>query len=189
MRNKILTGLKSLLALFAIFWLLQSDFLFSKEIPLEKEEARIVRVVDGDTVDVERETGELDRVRLLLIDTPESVHPDRQAQAFGVDASDFAQEVLRRNKIITLELGSPERDKYDRLLAYIWIKDVNFNQLMIEKGYARVAYVFEPNTKYLKQFKRSQKKAQKNKLKIWSVDGYARKDGFDMKVFDSHTIE
>ncbi len=149
------------------------DFgLFDKEIELEKDEVIISEVVDGDTVKVEFANGDTESIRLLLIDTPESVHPNKPVQPFGKEASDYAKEVLQEGDVVTLEKGNPERDKYDRLLGYIWIDDVNFNQLMIEEGYARVAYVYEPNTKYLEEFEQAENDAKSKEENIWSIPGY-----------------
>lgn len=160
-------------------------FSFEKESPvLQKDEAIISRVVDGDTVLVITDEGKEERVRLLLIDTPESVHPSKPEELYGKEASDYAKEYLKQGQKITLERGNPERDRYDRLLGYIWVDDVNFNQHMIEKGYARVAYVYEPNTRYLDEFKRAEKLAKEKGLKIWSIDGYVTDKGFDMSVIN-----
>lgn len=134
-----------------------------EEIELEEHEAKIVRVVDGDTVIVETKEGIEERIRLLLIDTPESVHPQKEKELFGEESSDYAKEMLQEGDVVTLEIGNPERDRYDRLLAYIWVDDVNFNQHMIEKGYARVGYVYEPNTKHLEEFHEAEQKAKEKK--------------------------
>lgn len=158
------------------------SFVDIKDVAFQKDQATIKRVIDGDTVVVTLENGQEETIRLLLIDTPESVHPTKEKELFGEEASEYATSILRKGDVITLEIGEVERDKYDRLLAYIWIDDVNFNQLMIEKGYARVAYVFEPNTKYLREFKRAEKRAVKQGENIWSVEGYVTDDGFDMSV-------
>lgn len=53
---------------------------------------------------------------------------------------------------------------------------MNFNQLMIEKGYARVAYVYEPNTKYLNEFEEVEKQAKDSKINIWSISGYVESE-------------
>ena len=158
--------------------------ILKKEVVLEEHEVEVVRVVDGDTVIVKTDTGVEERIRLLLIDTPESIHPTEPEQLFGKESSDYAKEVLREGDIVTLEVGNPERDRYDRLLAYIWIDNVNFNQLMIEKGFARVGYVYEPNTKYLNEFRKAEGKAQDEGENIWSIDGYVTEDGFDMSVIN-----
>lgn len=151
---------------------------------LIKEKVELVRVIDGDTVvTMSKKHGE-ERIRLLLIDTPESVHPDEPVQAYGPESSVFAKDYLKEGSMVTLERGNPEKDKYDRTLGYIWVndgeRDVNFNKLMLEKGFARIAYVFEPNTKYLDEFDKAQEQAKEEELNIWSVDGYVTDKGFDM---------
>lgn len=157
---------------------------FDQEVELETNEVIINRVIDGDTIIVNTDEGIEERVRLLLIDTPESVHPSKEKELFGEEASDYAKEFLQEGDIVTLEIGNPERDKYDRLLAYVWVEDVNFNQLMIEKGFARVGYVYEPNTKYLDEFERAEQDAKEKELNIWSIEGYVTEKGFDMSVVD-----
>lgn len=159
---------------------------------LETDEAVVTRVIDGDTIlaimsEVD-ENGKVhareERIRLLLIDTPESVHPDGLIEAYGIEASDYAKEYIQKGQKIRVEKGIDERDKYDRLLAYIWIDDVNFNLHMVEQGFARVAYVYEPNTKYIDKFRKAEKEAKKKKVNIWSVDGYVTDKGFDMSVIE-----
>lgn len=147
-----------------------------EETELEKNEVIINHVVDGDTVNVEMPNGTDESVRLLLIDTPESVHSEKPDQPYGEEASEFAKETLEEGQTVTLEKGNPERDNYDRLLGYIWVDDVNFNELMIEKGYARVAYVYEPNTKYLEEFKKAEDHAKGKGINIWSIDGYVKNE-------------
>src|SRR5699024_932575 len=152
------------------------------------EEVKLTRVIDGDTIIVEMENdkGKLveERVRLLLIDTPESVHPTEPVEAFGVESSDYAEEYFKGVDKVHLEIGEDERDKYDRLLAHVWVDGENFNLHMVEKGYARVAYVYEPNTKYIDEFREAEEKAKKKEENIWSVDGYVTDKGFDMSVID-----
>lgn len=143
---------------------------------LEKIEVTVDHVVDGDTVSVILPNSEKESVRLLLIDTPESVHPNKPVQPFGKEASNFAKQKLQKGQTVVLEKGELERDKYGRLLGYIWIDDVNFNQLMIEKGYARVGYVYEPNTKYLDEFKKAEDDAEEKGINIWSIPGYVESE-------------
>jgi micrococcal nuclease len=118
-------------------------------------------------------------VRLLLIDTPESVHPTKPIQPFGLEASDYVKKLLPKGKEIELELDVRERDKYGRLLAYVWVDGKMLNEWLLAQGYARVAYVFEPNTKYVDRFRTVQDEAMKKKLRIWSIENYATEQGFD----------
>ncbi|MDU0202560.1 thermonuclease family protein [Paenibacillus sp. MAH-36] len=147
----------------------------SKMIP-----AKIVRVVDGDTMKVSfQESGKVkeETIRLLLVDTPESVAPDKPVQPFALEASKFAKDTLN-DKDVRLELDVSERDKYGRLLCYLYIGDKMFNEMLLENGYARVAYIYPPNVKYVDKFREIQKEAQLKGVNIWSVENYAQEDGF-----------
>ncbi|WNR44872.1 thermonuclease family protein [Paenibacillus roseipurpureus] len=142
--------------------------------------AKVVRVVDGDTMKVSYTEGGKVReetIRLLLVDTPESVDPEKPVQPFAIEASNYAKKMLT-DKDVQLELDVSERDKYGRLLCYLYIGDKMFNELLLENGYARVAYVYPPNVKYVDQFRDIQKKAQQKGVNIWSVENYAQEDGF-----------
>lgn len=148
-------------------------------------EVAVTRVIDGDTVEVTNENGQTETVRLLLIDTPESVDPNEEVQAYAEEASEFAKIRLEGSRVL-LERGNPDKDKYGRTLGYIWLKNgadrVNFAELALTEGMARVAYVYEPNTKYLEDFETWEQEAKDEKLNIWSVDGYVTDEGFDMSV-------
>ena len=141
--------------------------------------ATIVKVIDGDTVKIELSNGNEETVRLLLIDTPETVHPTKAVQPFGPEASQFSKKLMPANSKIEVELGINERDKYGRLLAYLYVDDKMVNKLLLEKGLARVAYIYVPNTKYLDEFEVIQKKAQKKAIGIWSLENYVTSRGFD----------
>ncbi len=138
-------------------------------------------VVDGDTVKIKKDD-EIVTVRLLNIDTPETY---REKQAYGEEAKQFAKDVLLHKKV-TVELSAKEQpyDRYGRLLAYIWLEDGTlYQEKIVQEGFARVAYVFEPDTKYAKKLYKAQEKAKKAKKRIWSVDGYVTEEGFNMSVW------
>jgi len=99
--------------------------------------ATVVRVVDGDTLKATVD-GKEETVRLILVDTPETVHPSKPVQPFGPEASEFAKKTLE-GKEVELELDVSERDQYGRILAYVWIGDKMFNEMLLEKGLARVS--------------------------------------------------
>ncbi|MCM3160191.1 thermonuclease family protein [Metabacillus litoralis] len=138
--------------------------------------AKVVNVVDGDTLNV-MISGKEETIRLLLVDTPETVHPTKPVQPFGLEASNYLKELLN-GKDVQVEVGIGERDKYGRLLGYVYIDKQMVNKLLLQKGLARVAYVFEPNTKYIDEFNSIQKQAQQNKVGIWSIENYATDEGF-----------
>ena len=142
------------------------------------QKAVITDVVDGDTIKVYFD-GKEETVRLLLIDTPETVKPNTPVQPFGEEASDYMKRRLIKDTVVELEFGIEERDKYNRLLAYVF-KDGDFiNEELVKEGLARVAYVYEPNTKYLDVLKQAENEAQKKKIGIWSIDGYVTDKGFN----------
>src|SRR5690554_3292424 len=101
------------------------------------EKAIIKSIVDGDTIKVELSGGQEETIRLLLIDTPETVSPNTPEQPFGKEASDYMQRTLIKDTVIEIERGINERDKYDRLLAYIWKNGTNINKELIKEGLAR----------------------------------------------------
>jgi micrococcal nuclease len=130
----------------------------------------VVKVVDGDTLDVSID-GKVERLRLIGIDTPETVDPRKPVQCFGVEASNKAKSVLTGKKV-SLEADNTqgERDKYDRLLRYVFLEDgTNFNQLMIEQGYAH-EYTYDVPYMYQQQFKLAQINAKLGAKGFWSPD-------------------
>ncbi|WP_149847084.1 thermonuclease family protein [Paenibacillus sp. 37] len=138
--------------------------------------ANLVEVTDGDTLKVTVE-GKEEKVRLLLIDTPESVHPEKEEQPFAKDASNFVKKQVAKGNM-ELELDVSERDKYGRLLAYVWIDNKMLNEQLLEYGLARVAYIDPPNTKYVDQFEEIQKQARVQAKGIWSIENYVQDSGF-----------
>lgn len=146
----------------------------TNDIPLagKKVSAEVVKVVDGDTINVSI-SGTVESVRFLLIDTPE-MYDDRWEgpQPYALEAKQFVIEQLK-NGNIQLEVDISERDKYGRLLAYIWIGDKTLQEKLLEAGLARVAYVYAPNVRYVDEFRVVQEKAQKQGVGIWSIENYA----------------
>jgi len=165
------------LVLLLVLLLLPSCFLIPSS-PLNNgsldtaEEVDVVRVVDGDTIKVRASDGHEYTVRYIGIDTPETVHPSKPVEYMGVEASDRNKELVE-GKIVYLEFDVEARDKYDRLLAYIWLvnyfDDVNdmVNYLLVREGFANVS-TYPPNVKYTYQFLKAEKYARDNDLGLWS---------------------
>ncbi|MFJ8244177.1 thermonuclease family protein [Peribacillus asahii] len=147
--------------------------------------AEIVKVVDGDTMKIKLPNGNEETVRLLLIDTPETVHPSKDVQPFGPEASQFSKELMPPGSKVEVETGISERDKYGRLLAYFYVDGKMVNKMLLEKGLARVAYVYAPNTKYLDELEAVQKEAQKKAIGIWSIENYVTSKGFNDSIADT----
>ncbi len=127
---------------------------------------KVTRVVDGDTIIVDF-NGKEERVRLIGIDTPESVHPDATKNIEeGKMASNFTKEKLE-GKEIALEFDVQERDNYGRLLAYVWFSGSMFNKTLLQEGYAQIA-TYPPNVKYVDDFTKIQKEARESNKGFWS---------------------
>jgi endonuclease YncB( thermonuclease family) len=101
----------------------------------EPAPATIVRVVDGDTIDVQVAVGHTERLRLIGIDTPETVDPRKPVQCFGREASAHAHELLD-GQTVTLD-GDPTqdtRDRYVRLAVYVWLADGSLVEVELRLG-------------------------------------------------------
>lgn len=135
----------------------------------------VVRVVDGDTIKVDI-NGTIETLRLIGIDTPESVHPTKPVECFGITASNKAKSMLNGQKVLLeADLTQGERGKYGRLLRYVFLEDgTNFNKFMIEEGYA-YEYTYNLPYKYQSDFKQVQENAKKNGKGLWA-DGACEDD-------------
>lgn len=126
---------------------------------------QVVRTVDGDTIILDID-GTNERVRLIGIDTPESVHPDPDKNVpYGIAASAFTKSILENNQVF-IELDVQERDQYGRLLAYVYFDDEMFNKVLLQEGHAVVA-TYPPNVKYVNEFTALQEKARKAGKGLW----------------------
>lgn len=150
-------------------------------------EATVKRVIDGDTLLISYE-GKEERVRLLLVDTPESVKEGVEIQPFAKEASNYVKELLPQGTNIEVELGEQERDKYERLLAYIYVDGKMLNEMLIAEGYARVGYVYENNNRHVEQLYEAQEAAKQQKVNIWSIDGYVTDRGYDVDAVGNKDV-
>lgn len=128
----------------------------------------VIRVVDGDTVDVEINE-QSERVRLIGLNTPETVDPRRPVECFGIEASNKAKSILSGQKVkIEMDVTQGTRDKYGRLLAYVFLPDGTlFNKMMIEDGYGH-EYTYHTPYKYQKEFKAAEVQARESKKGLWA---------------------
>lgn len=109
--------------------------------------ATVVKVVDGDTVELRFPGREPEMVRLLGIDTPETVHPDRPVECFGPEASAKASDLLPAGSQVLVQRDAEARDRYGRLLAYLWTFDGTFvNAELVAGGYAETLAIAPNNT-------------------------------------------
>ena len=129
----------------------------------------VVKVVDGDTIDVNLDD-KIERLRLIGINTPETVDPRKAVECFGKEASEKAKSILTGKKVaLENDPSQDERDKYNRLLKYVFLEDgTSFNLLMIQEGYA-YEYTYDLPYKYQTEFKQAQKEAEENKAGLWGA--------------------
>ena len=137
----------------------------------------LVSTTDGDTIRVMYK-GVNEPVRYLLIDTPETNHPRLGKQPFGTEAKERNRALVNSGNL-TLEFDVGEkRDKYGRLLAYVYVDGKSVQETLISEGLARVAYVYPPNTRHLTPYEEAQQVAKSKKLGFWAVEDYASDSGF-----------
>lgn len=124
--------------------------------------AKVTHVVDGDTFTLE--SGEV--VRMIGIDTPETVHPSKPVQCYGNEASQKTHELLE-GKDVKLEKDVSETDKYKRLLRYVYIDDVLINEYLVAEGFARSSS-YPPDVKYQSKFIEAEKLARAQNKGLWN---------------------
>lgn len=170
-----------IIAVFAYFFDIDlggEESVLDGQIPVE-----LIRTIDGDTITVDLE-GEKRNIRYLLIDTPEIDHKNpANTEPFARKATERNDELLRSGQV-TIEFDEGDReDRYGRLLAYIYVDGNSVQQTLLEEGLARVAFVFEPNTKYIDEFNEAAQKAKDAKRGVWEREGYVTNRGFDVSVY------
>ncbi|UJZ86712.1 thermonuclease family protein [Heyndrickxia coagulans] len=139
---------------------------------------KLAGVTDGDTIKIYYH-GKEETVRYLLVDTPESKKPDMCVQPYAKAAYYRNKQLVSSGKL-TIEFDhGAKRDKYGRLLAYVFVNGKSVQEKLLKEGYARVAYVYEPPYQYLGTFKKAEQRAKNEKLRVWSQPGYATDRGFN----------
>lgn len=133
----------------------------------------VERVVDGDTIIVE----DVGRVRLIGVDTPETVHPNRPVEFFGKEASAFTKRLLE-GKQVRLEYDQERQDRYGRTLAYVYLADGTFvNAEIIRRGYGH-AYTRFP-FRHMEAFRQFEREARDNRRGLWGEVVGGRGDASD----------
>lgn len=134
---------------------------------IEENTYTVTSVIDGDTFKINY-NGKQEKVRLIGVDTPESVHPDSTKNtSYGNIASNYTKSLIEA-KTIKLEFDVSQTDKYGRLLAYVYLENGEMlNEKLLKNGFARVA-TYAPNVKYAEKFKALQEEARKNKIGFWA---------------------
>jgi micrococcal nuclease len=126
----------------------------------------VLRVVDGDTIHVQLD-GRVEKVRYIGVNTPEVHHPTRGEEPGGQDAVTVNQALVG-GRDVRLEIDVRERDRYARLLAYVWVGDLMINAELIRLGYAQVMTV-PPNVRYQGLFLAVQREAREARRGLWGT--------------------
>lgn len=133
----------------------------------DRETYRVVRVVDGDTVILSMD-GEDVRVRLIGVDTPETVHPRKPVEWFGKEASAYTKRLLEGRRVfVELEPGPTHNDIYGRLLAYLYRvpDDLFINLDLVQQGYGH-AYTKYPFSR-MEEFRKAERQARRKRRGLW----------------------
>jgi micrococcal nuclease len=134
--------------------------------PKDAVSAKVQRVVDGDTF-IATVRNRRERVRIIGVDTPESVDPNRPDEPFGEEASNFAKHYLD-GETVRLAGDAEPRDRYGRMLAYVWLEDGTFwNALLAAEGYAQQLTI-PPNVTYASLFRRLVSEARQHDRGLWA---------------------
>lgn len=124
----------------------------------------VQRVIDGDTIELV--AGEI--VRYIGIDTPESVHPDKDVMCYGWESAQINRQLVE-GKNIRLEKDVSEKDRYNRLLRYVYLEDGTFiNLYLVKNGYA-TSYTYPPDVKYQDLFREAELEARNANTGLWAA--------------------
>ena len=127
----------------------------------------VERVIDGDTIKVRIGDG-IETVRYIGVDTPETVHPTRGVEPYGKAASAFNRALVAGRRV-RLEFDVERRDRYGRLLAYVYVDSLFVNAELLRRGYAQLMTV-PPNVRHVDEFVRLQKAARAAGEGLWGAD-------------------
>lgn len=126
----------------------------------------VIRVVDGDTIEV-RIAGRAEDVRLIGVDTPETVKPDTPVQCFGPRASHFTKGLLEGQRV-HLVFGVERHDVYGRLLAYVYLRHRLVDAILVRRGLAR-SLTIPPNDRFAPRFRRLELAAARTGRGLWGA--------------------
>ncbi len=129
----------------------------------------VIRIIDGDTIVIEID-GVQEKIRLIGVDTPEVADPRKPVECFGKEASSFTKNLLTGVHVrLELDTAQGDRDKYGRLLRYVFLSDgMLVNKTIITEGYGH-EYTYRMPYHYQTEFKAAQYTARENKKGLWAI--------------------
>jgi micrococcal nuclease len=131
-----------------------------------EEKATVIEVIDGDTAIFLWE-GREEKIRFIGVDTPETKHPTKPTECFAQEAANFTRSLLTPGTSVFLEFDVQKRDRYNRLLAYVFLPDGRMvNEILLAEGYAQVMTI-PPNVRYERRFLEAQREARRNAKGLW----------------------
>lgn len=153
-----------------IFLTLFFLFIGLTNISAETIEVKFSDCVDGDTAKFIYNDEEI-TARFLAIDTPETVHPTKDDEAYGKEASEYTCEKIKNAEVLELEYDedSDKLDKYNRHLVWVFVDGELLQKKLVSKGYASVAYLYG-DYKYTSELEEAKQDAEDNKRGIWSTE-------------------
>ncbi len=150
--------------------------LWTDEVPERTAEATLVEVVDGDTIEIETREGETETVRLIGVDTPETRDPRRPVQCFGAEATAFTTLLLSLDDDgeLRVERDVSDRDRYGRLLRYVWL-EIGGEPYLLNEAIARSGYgdssAYPPDVKHQDRIDEGERFAREYELGLWQACG------------------
>lgn len=152
-----------------------------------RETVKYVGCIDGDTIKVLVKNKEA-TVRLLAVDTPEVEKPDKPGDYYGKEASEYTCTRIKKAKKIELEYdsNSDKYDKYDRLLAWVFLDGKLLQNDLVRLGYAKVAYLYG-DYKYADMLKEKQEMASAKALGIWGNENKQEEPSNDDQIYEEYT--
>ena len=169
----LLLSAAGMLGTYGMLWALSSEARKSREgsEAVRGAEPTISKVVDGDTIEV-RVGGRTEKVRLLGIDTPETKDPRKPVQCFGEEASRHTAELLPEGTPVRLVRDVEERDRYDRLLAYVYrASDGLFVNLELARGGYADLLTYPPNVAHTAELSAAVAEARREQRGLWGACG------------------
>lgn len=176
-KKKLLVKIIALSLLLASSWFWEvitpkekeEERILKEEKKLNFEEAKVIRIVDGDTIEI-LVNDKREKIRVIGVDSPETVDPRKEVECFGQKAAEFSKNKLEEQRVwLEKDESQGDRDRYGRLLRYVWIdeKEIDFGKLLIASGFA-YEYTYNKEYKYQKEYQTTQKEAEDNKMGLWA---------------------